>query len=81
MCDRALPRLPCRELNYPDGLGSREGNEYEINLCPTGQQHVAVVSKLISNYPQIVSFKGVRQKVGEHDAEQKETSPCTALLF
>lgn len=31
-----------------------EGNEHEIILYPTGRRHAAAVSKLISNYPQIL---------------------------
>lgn len=42
-------------LRYPGlVLEAREGNEHEIILYPTGRRHAAAVSKLISNYPQIL---------------------------
>ncbi len=61
--------------------GLREGNDDEINLCPTGGQHVSAVSKLISNYPQIlcVLYKGFRQELGR-DAQLRETFHCNVWI-
>lgn len=49
-------------------LEDREGTEHKIILYPTGQQHAAAVSELISNYPQMlwVSCKGKELSRGRH---------------
>lgn len=41
-------------LTFSLVLQGREASQHEIILYPTGQQHAAAVSKLISNYPQIL---------------------------